>query len=113
MFTNCPTCARQFRIRASQLATAEGFVQCGFCGKQFNALERLYDKPLVNDRELMATPSEEETAGPDFYIPEIEDDSMDGEGRERLEHILEETEAAGKLDVTSWAVGKHSYYPLM
>ncbi len=116
MFTNCPTCARQFRIRASQLATAEGLVQCGFCGKQFNALERLYDKPLVNDRELMATPSEEETAGPDFYIPEIEDDSMDGEGtipwmesvesslerrpRERLEHILEETEATEKLDVT-------------
>ena len=116
MFTNCPTCARQFRIRASQLATAEGLVQCGFCGKQFNALERLYDKPLVNEKELMATPPEEETAGPDFYIPEIENDSMDGGGtipwmesvessleqrpRETLEHILEETEAAENLDIT-------------
>ena len=49
MFTSCPECSRQFRVRARQLAAAEGLVQCGYCGKQFNALDRLYDKPLVVD----------------------------------------------------------------
>ncbi len=49
MFTSCPECSRQFRVRARQLAAAEGLVQCGYCGKQFNALDRLYDKPVVLD----------------------------------------------------------------
>lgn len=75
MFTICPACTRQFRVRASQLAQAEGLVQCGFCGKQFNALERLYDKPMVIDIEPMAVVAEEDSAVPDFYIPEIEEDS--------------------------------------
>ena len=49
MFTSCPECSRQFRVRARQLAAAEGLVQCGYCGKQFNALDRLYDKPVAVD----------------------------------------------------------------
>jgi predicted Zn finger-like uncharacterized protein len=75
MFTNCPNCARQFRIRASQLARAEGLVQCGFCGHQFNALERLYDKPLVIDRELMTETPAEDPVEPEFYIPEIQEET--------------------------------------
>ena len=67
MFTNCPDCSRQFRIRAKQLAQAEGLVQCGFCGNQFNALERLYDKPLAIMPQQQS-PAEE----PEFFIPEIE-----------------------------------------
>ncbi len=46
MFTDCPSCRRQFRLRADQLSAAVGLVQCGFCGRQFNALERLHDSPL-------------------------------------------------------------------
>jgi predicted Zn finger-like uncharacterized protein len=46
MFTHCPRCARQFRIHAEQIAAANGLVRCGFCGEQFNALERLHDSPL-------------------------------------------------------------------
>ena len=46
MFTDCPGCARQFRIRAAQLSAAGGRVKCGYCGRQFNALEHLQDKPL-------------------------------------------------------------------
>ena len=68
MFTDCPSCRRQFRVRASQLAKAEGLVQCGFCGKQFNALERLYDKPLSLDLEQ--TLEEEFEGEPEFIIPE-------------------------------------------
>lgn len=86
MFTSCPDCSRQFRVRASQLAAAEGLVQCGYCGKQFNALERLYDKPLPPANETPpgsapgSAPTETATSStvatetqpePEFFIPDI------------------------------------------
>jgi len=46
MFTDCPSCRTQFRLRAVQLSAAAGLVQCGFCGCQFNALDRLHDRPI-------------------------------------------------------------------
>ena len=46
MFTDCPYCERQFRIRAAQLGAADGWVRCGNCGETFYALERLSDTPL-------------------------------------------------------------------
>ena len=72
MFTNCPACSRQFRVRASQLASAEGLVQCGFCGKQFNALERLYDKPQPVKVKTSQPLPEELEEEPEFHIPELE-----------------------------------------
>lgn len=45
MYTFCPDCNRQYRVRAQQLSTAHGLVICGYCGKQFNALVRLHDRP--------------------------------------------------------------------
>ena len=49
MFTICPSCTRQFRIYAKHITMASGQVRCGFCKQQFNALTRLYDKPLTNE----------------------------------------------------------------
>ncbi len=46
MFTSCPNCNRQYRVRADQLIAADGLVQCGVCGQQFNAIGRLSDKPI-------------------------------------------------------------------
>lgn len=46
MFTSCSSCQRQYRIHAGQLVAARGQVRCGYCGTQFNALERLTDKPV-------------------------------------------------------------------
>lgn len=46
MYTQCPECKRQFRIRADQLRVAAGEVKCGYCGEQFNALQNLRDQPL-------------------------------------------------------------------
>ena len=46
MFTDCPSCERLFRIRAAQLAAADGWVKCGYCAETFYALERLYDTPV-------------------------------------------------------------------
>jgi predicted Zn finger-like uncharacterized protein len=55
MFTDCPSCSRQFRIHAEQISAANGLVRCGYCGEQFNTLERLHDKPLP-ESELAAPP---------------------------------------------------------
>lgn len=46
MFTSCSNCLRQYRIHAEQLVAARGQVRCGYCGTQFNALERLTDTPV-------------------------------------------------------------------
>ena len=74
MFTVCPSCTRQFRIYAEHIAAASGQVRCGFCHEQFNALERLYDEPLTNERILneiqISDDSGSETLDePEFEIP--------------------------------------------
>ncbi len=52
VFTVCPGCTRQFQIYAEHLAVASGQVRCGFCHAQFNAMERLHDDPLPNEKIL-------------------------------------------------------------
>lgn len=71
MYTVCPSCTRQFQIFAEHLSAAAGQVRCGFCHEQFNAMERLYDEPLSNDkilRQQLEPQSEKEE--PQFEIPE-------------------------------------------
>ncbi|MDZ7734886.1 MAG: DUF3426 domain-containing protein [Gammaproteobacteria bacterium] len=46
MFTRCPACLTQFRVRARQLSAAGGRVRCGACGQAFDAVSRLSDQPL-------------------------------------------------------------------
>lgn len=65
MFTSCPACQRQYRISAKQLAAAEGIARCGYCGKEFNALQRLTDRPV----KLALKPPPR-----DYYVSEVEDD---------------------------------------
>jgi predicted Zn finger-like uncharacterized protein len=43
MYADCPSCHREFIVRAHHLAAANGQVRCGFCGVQFDALPRLHD----------------------------------------------------------------------
>ncbi len=45
MLTQCPKCETIYRIDAADLGAAQGFVECGDCGEQFNALSRLADEP--------------------------------------------------------------------
>ena len=52
MYTFCPDCNRQYRVRAEQLSAAQGLVICGFCGKQFNALASLHDRPQKTPLKL-------------------------------------------------------------
>jgi predicted Zn finger-like uncharacterized protein len=76
MYTVCPGCTRQFQIYAEHLSAASGQVRCGFCHEQFNAMDRLHDEPLSNEKilnEQLAIDSasdleiEEE---PQFELPE-------------------------------------------
>ncbi len=63
MFTDCPYCESQFRIRAAQLGGADGWVKCGNCGETFYALERLYDTPVRELPTLRQTDDEVEPPG--------------------------------------------------
>ncbi len=67
MFTDCPSCLRQFRVTAHHLSAAAGLVRCGFCGARFNALERLHDEPLHRPPAAVMT-AEPELEEPDFDI---------------------------------------------
>lgn len=71
MFTDCPACRRQFLIRAHHLSAAGGEVRCGFCGRQFNALQRLRDAPLRHPYydPVAAEAQAEVDAEPQFEIP--------------------------------------------
>ncbi|MBF8268552.1 MAG: hypothetical protein HW386_261 [Gammaproteobacteria bacterium] len=71
MYTDCPGCQRQFHIYAAQIAAARGVVKCGFCGEQFNALERLHDKPMVRGKpEDQPGRQQRPLPEPDFIIPD-------------------------------------------
>lgn len=77
MFTVCPDCQRQFRLYAEHIAAAAGQVRCGFCQSQFNALERLYDQPLTPEQLAdMANRARASTEGPQFDIPQHEQDDV-------------------------------------
>lgn len=77
MFTQCPDCKRQFRIRADQLTAADGEVKCGFCGIQFNALSALHDQPLPPEPAETVSPTPEPVddvpgTDPQDRIPDID-----------------------------------------
>lgn len=100
MFTDCPSCQRQFRIYAAQLSAAGGVVKCGYCGQQFNAIERLHDKPLVAKSAEIPQDLEEQSsdAEPQFDIPNAvddiqEDDSFDISGEESASAQQDESDA--------------------
>ena len=91
MYTICPECSRQYRIRAEQISAAAGLVRCGYCGHQFNTLGRLTDAPVVEiyqqeapeivdprsygPQQVVIETSQQDIPDalnkePDFYIPE-------------------------------------------
>lgn len=81
MYTVCPGCTRQFQIYAEHLAAASGQVRCGFCHEQFNAMERLYDEPLSNEKilnEQLALDKEEE-AELQFELPQVDEQTISPE----------------------------------
>jgi len=72
MYTDCPACNRQFHLNAKQLSAAGGMVRCGYCGQQYNAVERLHDKPLSVEKGEIPDVLEQTQSGlePQFFIPD-------------------------------------------
>jgi hypothetical protein len=75
------------------LSAAEGEVKCGFCGRQFNALNRLRDQPL-DQGEISALVKEQQESPVKGKI-EIENDRQPSEADENvptsdvIEHVSE------------------------
>lgn len=109
MFTDCPSCSRQFHIYAKQLSVAEGQVKCGYCGQQFNALLRLHDKPLSYDEKPLPVATEQEAYTPDhgsepqFEIPDtkIQQDVAEAEAEDAGIEEIQVTKSEGTPDETS------------
>ena len=60
MYTKCPDCQTDFRVTAGVLKQARGRVRCGGCGRAFNALERLSEKPPPAPQTVQPQPPAEE-----------------------------------------------------
>ena len=71
MLTQCPKCQTIYQITASELAAANAFVECGECGSQFNALDRIADEPSFERNEQSA-----DTEQADFNEPETADEEI-------------------------------------
>lgn len=80
MYTDCPSCRRQFRVRAQHLSEAQGLARCGYCGEQFNLLTRLRDAPQPRAPAAQQSAQEPRAAAaassqqapleePQFHIP--------------------------------------------
>jgi len=91
VLTQCPKCESIYRLGAADLGSAQGFVECGECGEQFNALERLADEPKFPSEtsppaaETVAPETPPDTAvaprtpGPAFVLFDATDGGADGE----------------------------------
>ena len=107
MYTTCPSCVRQYRIRAKQLSIAAGVVRCGYCGEQFNALVRLSDEPLLLPEIEPETIGSENLEGPYVSEPvseapdtsdqrietDIDDEILDAEPQFDIGEISEDGES--------------------
>jgi predicted Zn finger-like uncharacterized protein len=109
MFTVCPGCTRQFQIYAEHLAAASGQVRCGFCHEQFNAMDRLYDEPLSNEKILNSIEIEPELSPemevePQFNLPEVELSASESINEDVL-ISNEETNAGQELETAINEIG--------
>jgi predicted Zn finger-like uncharacterized protein len=78
MLTQCPNCQTMYQISAAELGAAKGFVKCGECASQFNALDRIADEPQFDPRgpQQRAIEVEEEKPAPTFVLMEDQDSEL-------------------------------------
>ncbi len=50
MLTQCPQCQTIYQLGAAELSAARGYVECGECGYQFSALDRIADDPTFDEK---------------------------------------------------------------
>lgn len=62
MLTQCPNCQTVFRLTGKALRTARGFVRCGHCDLEFDAIHQLLDEDELDSAATQAsTPSSSNT----------------------------------------------------
>lgn len=76
MLTQCPHCATVFPIEADSLQAASGWVQCGVCDREFDALERLRQSQTPNEPPPRLDPEFAERQGDLFEPPEVDPASI-------------------------------------
>jgi predicted Zn finger-like uncharacterized protein len=74
MYTQCPNCATLFDIDAQLLAPARGRLCCGVCGREFDALEQLIERPgaVADERRPHSPPQVQPAVDPtqiDLFKP--------------------------------------------
>jgi predicted Zn finger-like uncharacterized protein len=57
MYTQCPYCLTVYEPSPEQLARGRGVLRCGFCERQFDALERLSEEPAASSISPIAPAS--------------------------------------------------------
>jgi len=110
METSCPHCASRFRVSEDQIQLAMGQVQCGECGKIFDAWESLKyedDNPQVDDQI--------ETAGDTSNIPQARPElslheAMYGDRRTRLSQFAPLFWLVGILMLAALSIAQTIYY---
>ena len=73
MLTQCPSCQTIYRLRAEELAAANGFVACGECHTQFNALSRIADEPSFAGQTQTATQDASNDVSADYQLEPIQE----------------------------------------
>ncbi len=87
MYTRCPHCQTTYRLSSDDLRSADGEVECGHCGEQFNAIKTLTESPasplpipdLSPDEAQDEAPGAAEEAGDDEGQPDGADQPVDSE----------------------------------
>lgn len=97
MLTQCPNCQTIYQISAGELGAAKGVVECGECGVQFNALDRIADEPQFDNQQAEATNAEAQDtkSTPAFVLME--------EGESGHSESVEETTAPVSPELTESA----------
>ena len=84
MLTQCPNCQTIYQISAGELGAAKGFVECGECSVQFNALDRIADEPQFDSESAVVTEpvSQAATPAPTFVLIEDSDSPVDNDAQD-------------------------------
>ncbi len=79
MLTQCPKCETIYRLGAADLAVARGFVECGECAEQFNALDRIADEPRFSPEQSRQPNTAAAAPSPAFILLDSGDSTSSGE----------------------------------
>ena len=97
MYTQCPHCLTNFRVRAEQLSAAEGQVHCGRCNQIFNALDSLQDSGFPETPEPERQDSLSDGASPPPPMPAESEASGDDVDNISLSQLFEDRVADDAL----------------